>query len=159
VSSKTLAQNVPEKARIAYERGVALHEQGKLEEALIAYGESIQMFPDYVNALQDIGTIYLILNRPDSALIYLNRAHTMDTSNVVVRLAIAVAQMNKQRYAEALKTLDGICGQETRMGLARFYMARIYASQNRHDEAEEALRLALDEDPGLLDGWVMLVNL
>ncbi len=159
MEAQTSKADIPERALIAYERGLALHEDGKLEEALVAYGESLQAYPNHVDVLSDIAAIYLLLNRPDSALTYLSRAHSIDRSNAAVRLNIGVAQIAKRQYAEALKTLDRICRDVAEKTLPRLYIAQVYISQNYLDDANRILRQVVEDDPRTLDGWVMLINL
>src|SRR5256885_4850950 len=49
-------------------------------------------------ALSDVGTIYTLFNRPDSALSFLRRAQQVDKENSVVRLNIAAALITKHEY-------------------------------------------------------------
>src|SRR5262245_9243723 len=68
VSVKTLKQKAPDSARQAYEQAIELHREGKLDEALIEYGKALRNYPRYLEALTDIGTIFLLYNRPEAAL-------------------------------------------------------------------------------------------
>ena len=40
-----------------------------------------------------------------------------------------------------------------------YYVARIQYSEKKRDDAERTLRQALEQDPRLLDAWVLLVNI
>ncbi|MBI4472489.1 MAG: tetratricopeptide repeat protein [Acidobacteria bacterium] len=159
VSAKVLQQNPPETARNAYARAVELHTEGKLEEALTAYGEAIRAYPEYLQALTDVGTVYILLNRPEAALTFLQRAQRIDGSNTTVRMNIAIALICKREYGEAKSALEQILKNEAKKSLPRYYLARVHFHEKNYDLAERELRLALEEDPGLIDGWVMLFNL
>lgn len=101
ISQKAMQQKIPEAARNAYERGVDLHREGHLEEALVQYGQALRFYPNYIQVLGDLGTIYLLYNRPDSALAYLRRALEVDGSNTAIRLNVALALMLRGDYGEA----------------------------------------------------------
>src|SRR5207244_2037967 len=70
VSVKTLQRKIPEAATEAYLKGVDLHREGRLEEALMEYGKALRLYPNYVQALSDLGSIFILFNRPESALTF-----------------------------------------------------------------------------------------
>src|SRR5207302_3957192 len=45
VSVRALQTKVPDAARDAYRKGIELHREGKLEEALIEYGKALRVYP------------------------------------------------------------------------------------------------------------------
>ena len=159
VSLKVLQQKVPDAARDAYMRGVDFHREGRLGEAIMAYGEALRLFPQYIQALSDVGTIYTLFNRPDSALSFLRRAQQVDKENSVVRLNIAAALITKHEYDAAMKVLQEALRSDTQKSLPLYYIARIQYSEKKRDDAERTLRQALEQDPRLLDAWVLLVNI
>jgi tetratricopeptide (TPR) repeat protein len=159
VSVKVLQQKIPDAARQAYLKGVELHRDGKLEEALIEYGKALRNYPGYIEALSDIGTILLLYNRPEGALTFLRRAQEIDDSNVIINLNIAVALTDQGDYAGALKLLKNVLQTQPRMALAEFFVAKISYIQKKYDEAKAHLQQALENDPTLLDGWVLMINL
>jgi tetratricopeptide (TPR) repeat protein len=158
VSLKTLQQKVPDAAKDAYMRGVNFHREGRLGEATMAYGEALRLFPRYIEALSDVGTIYTLFNRPDAALSFLQRAQQVDKENAIVRLNIAGALFAKRDYEGATKILQEALRTDTRKSLPLYYMAKIQYVQKKYDQAERSLRQALEQDPELLEAWVMLIN-
>src|SRR5262245_22483840 len=129
VSTKVSQQNIPAKAMDAYLRGVTLHKEGKLEEALIEYGTALRKYPRYLDALTDAATIVLLYNRPESALSFLLRAQSIDDSNPIINLNIAVALTEQGDYNGALKLLKNILGSEPRIAVAQVASAKIYYLQ------------------------------
>src|SRR4029453_14156931 len=105
VSAKTLQKRIPDAAKEAYLRGVDLHWQGELDKALIEYGRALRAYPQYMEALTDIGTIFLLYNRPEAALHFLRRAQDIDDSNSIINMNIAVALTEQNDYANATKLL------------------------------------------------------
>jgi tetratricopeptide (TPR) repeat protein len=159
ISPKAMQQKIPEAARDAYELGVSLHRAGYLEEALVKYGQALRLYPNYIQVLGDLGTIYLLYNRPDSALAYLRRAIEVDGSNSAVRLNIALALMIRGDYGEAQNLLEGVLRAEPGNSLPIYYMARLQYLQRKYGVAEQTLRRALEENSALLDGWLLLVDI
>ena len=139
--------------------GVELLNNGLLEEALSSLGACLRSSPNYIPALADIGSIYLLLNRPDAALAYLRQAYRLDSSNAAVRLNMALAHIEKRNFGDASKILEGLLEDQDQKSLPLYYLARIYSDQKKYELAEKMVRLALKEDPELLDGWLLLVNL
>ena len=158
ISQKALQQKVPDTAREAYQRGVDLHREGHLEEALVEYGQALRYYPNYIQVLGDLGTIYLLYNRPDSALAYLRRALKIDESNTAVRLNMAIALMVRGDYGEATNRLEEVVRSEPENSLPVYYLARLQYLQRRYGLAEQTLRRALTENSALLDGWLLLVD-
>jgi tetratricopeptide (TPR) repeat protein len=159
IGLKTVGPEVPPAAADAYLKGVDLHRLGKLDEAMMAFGEAIRIYPQYVQALSDIGNLYILLNRPVSAMSFLQRAHRADPTNLVVRLNIATAYVNMLNYSEGIKNFQNILDENEGSGFVRYLLAKAYWDQGKLDKAENTIREALKESPGLLEGWVLLLNL
>jgi tetratricopeptide (TPR) repeat protein len=157
-SVKALQQNVPASAKEMYLRGVQLHREGQLEQALTEYGKALRLYPQYVQALGDAGTIFILLNRPESALLYLHRAQDIDSGNPIINLNIAISMTEQGEYSGAMKLFRRVLKEEPRMDLARYYTAKIHYMQKRYTQAEQAAREAVTNDPNLLEGWVLLMS-
>jgi tetratricopeptide (TPR) repeat protein len=159
VSFERLERRIPPKALAAYERGVVLHTEGRLDDALMAYGEAIRYYTGYVEPLSDAGAIYVLLNRPDSALTFLRHALRLEPNNPIVQLNIGIALMAKRQFAEAKKIFEKVVEQESEKSVPRYYLARAYYHQKKYELAESTVRAALAENPHLFEGWVMVINL
>jgi tetratricopeptide (TPR) repeat protein len=166
IETKTLAGpefslkrvGIPPLAEEAYRRGVQMHRSGAFDEAMMAYGEAIRLHPDYVDALSDIGALYILLNRPESAMTFLRRALRIDPTNVVVRANLAASLVNQRNFGEGIRMYQQILDEYSGSNLVRYQIAKAYWSQGKYDSAEKIIREALTEDPGRIDGWVLLLN-
>ena len=114
-----LQQKVPAAAREAYLKAVDFHREGKLEAAMIEYGKALRSYPRYLEGLIDIGTIFLLYNRPDSALAFLRRAQDIYAGNPLVDFNIAVALAEQGDYGGALKLCKDILKREPRTASAQ----------------------------------------
>ncbi len=156
---RLLQDDIPVDARLAYERGVEFHKDGRLEEALEAYGTAIRIAPKYIQPVTDAGTIYLILNRPEAAMVFLRRGLDLDPNNPIIRLNVALALTLKKDYDGALKLLDSVMGDVADKSLPHLFQARAYYLQKKYAKAADLAKIALNEDPRLLDGWQLLINI
>jgi len=159
ISLKVLQQKVPAAAQEAYKKAVELHREGKLDDALIQYGRALRNYPHYVEALTDIGTIFLLYNQPESALTFLRRAEEIDDYSPIIKLNMAVALTEQSDYSGALKLIKDVLHKEPRMGFAQYFMAKIQYLQKKYDQAEINVREAIEKDPGLLDALVLMINI
>jgi tetratricopeptide (TPR) repeat protein len=159
VSVKTLQQKIPDEARQAYLKGVDLHREGHLEEALMEYGKALRAYPNYVEALSDLGSIFILYNRPESALTFLRRAHEIDSGNVIINLNIAIALTEQGDFPEATKLLKKVLSTNPRVALAHYYLAKINYIQKKYDHAEQYVRQASQNDPNLLESWLLMINI
>ena len=116
------------------------------------------MYPNYVNALSDLATIFILYNRPESALTFLRRAQDIDNCNVVINLNIAIALTEQADYGSAMKLLKKVLHDNPKMALAHFYMGRIHWSQKKYAEAQVEAQRAATMEPDLLDAWLLMVN-
>ena len=159
LSVATLKQHVPDAAKEHYEKAVDLHREGHLDEALLEYGNALRVYPNYLPAMTDAGTIYLLLNHVDVALIFFRRASDIDPKNCVIRVNMAAALVQKKEYSDAIKILNSVLKDSADKALPNLILAQTYFFQKKFPVAEENARLALKYDPQLLDGWLLIVNM
>ena len=159
VSVKALQQKIPDAARDAYLKGVDLHREGHLDEALMEYGKALRAYPNYVQALSDLGSIFILFNRPESALTFLRRAQEIDDCNLVVNLNIAIALSEQGDYSGAMKLFKKVLSTNPRLALAVYYMAKVDYLQKKYREAEEHAAQAIEEDPNLLDASLLMIDI
>jgi tetratricopeptide (TPR) repeat protein len=159
VSAKVLQQKIPDAAREAYLKGVNFHREGKLEEALIQYGTALRTCPKYLEALTDIGTIFLLYNRPEAAMVFLRRAQEVDQVNPIININVAAALSEQGDYGEALKIVKNMLRSQPRMALAQYFAARIHYLRKQYGDAAAYARQALENDSKMLDAVVLLINI
>lgn len=84
----------------------ALSAQGKLDEALVAYGEALARTPDSPQALTGQGLVYMAKGRPDLALQSYRAAIAADPGDAEAHNCLAVALVRLGRPDEALTHLQ-----------------------------------------------------
>jgi tetratricopeptide (TPR) repeat protein len=159
VSVKTLQQKIPDEARDAYMKGVELHREGRLQEAVMQYGKALRLYPNYISALGDLGSVFILTNRPEAALTFLQRAQDLDDRNVIISLNIAIALSERGDYSNAMKLFKKILSTHPRLALAQYHAAKVDYLQKKYEEAEEHVKQAIQNEPRLLEASLLLVNI
>jgi tetratricopeptide (TPR) repeat protein len=159
VSVNRIREKIPDAALQAYRKGVDLHREGKLEEALTEYGKALRVYPNFVEALSDLGTIFILYNRPESALVFLRRAQSIDDRNPITNLNVAIALSEQGEYGDATKLLKKVLRDQPQMAMAQFYLAKVLYRQKKYRDAEAAVQQAVSMDSRLLDAWLLMVHI
>jgi tetratricopeptide (TPR) repeat protein len=159
VSAKTLQEKIPAEAEDAYLKGVALHREGRLPEALIQYGTAIRIYPNFVRALGDLSAVYILFNRPESALMFLRRANQIDNHDVVIKVNMGIALTEQRDYAGAMKLFKNVLTVSPRLAFAHYYVARIHYLQKKYEDAEQSIRKAIENDPHMLEASMLMIDI
>jgi len=158
-SVRRLQTDVPEPAKTAYSQGVEHHREGRLEAALASFREAMAICPDYTSPMIDTGAIYLLFNRPEAAMFYLQRALKLDSQNLAARINVATALILKKEYNDAVKQLTSIVRDSADKSLPHLLLAKVYFLQKKYPLAAELAQTATAENPRLLDGWQLLLTM
>jgi tetratricopeptide (TPR) repeat protein len=147
--------------------GIAYQQLNQPDNALKAYARAVKLKPDYMEALNNIGTVYYARKSYRRAISAYNRALKTvpgEPRGAVVYENMGRAWFNRKDYEKARECLQtalrldpevfqhhGDVGQileETSIeerARYHFYLAKIYATAGRNDLALQYLRKALEE--------------
>ncbi|MGA2041654.1 MAG: tetratricopeptide repeat protein [Bryobacteraceae bacterium] len=157
----------PGNAVVQNKLGIAYQQTLQLDNARKSYERAIKLKPDYMEALNNLGTVYYARKNYRRAINWYNRA--LKTAPGEVRSAtvyenLGRAWFNRKDYARASECMQtalqldpevfehhGSVGQileETSIeerARYHFYQAKVYAKSGRNDLALQYLRKALEE--------------
>jgi len=147
--------------------GIAYHQLTQLDRARKAYQQAIKFKPDYMEAINNLGTVYYAEKSFRRAISYYQRAIKLDpddpkTASIYMNLGTAFfARKQYQQCAEANQKalqLDpevferhgnyGIMLEERNVeerAKYHYYLAKMYAKTGRNELAIQYLRKALEE--------------
>jgi len=147
--------------------GIAYHQLNQLDQARKSYEQSIKVKPDYMEALNNLGTVYYAKKNPRRAITWYNRALKIapeEGKSASIYMNLGTAYFARKRYDEATKAyqealrLDpevferhsnfGVMLEERSVeerGKYHFYLAKLYAKGGRNELALQYLRKALEE--------------
>jgi tetratricopeptide (TPR) repeat protein len=137
--------NVDKNAVAAYEAGMKALGNGQTEEAITQLKRAIKLSSHYLRALNDLGVLYLQLNRLPEAAELFAQAVKVDENFHLARLNLGVVLHRQGHDKEAVKTLALLYEKDRSLkGLALTY-ADSLLGVSELAKAEEVLRAALTD--------------
>jgi tetratricopeptide (TPR) repeat protein len=95
------AAKSPDKARPHNNLGVALKGQGRLQEAVSNFSQTIRLDPKFTEAYYNLGNTYVSLGRDDEAVLNYKKALELAPENAIVHASLGNALFNRWRLEEA----------------------------------------------------------
>ena len=171
---RALKQDGFSNAQLWNKLGIAYQQQGNYRAARKAYNEALHRRKDFSEALNNIGTTYFLDNKYSKSIKYYLRSLQTNPDSAPVHLNLGTAYYHKNKYEEAVKefrqalTLDPnvlagqaalgtvirpVLGEQMHRGEAQyyFYLAKVFASLGRAEEAVRYLRRSLEDGFGDLN--------
>lgn len=134
---------VPSKARIAYKRGMAFVSDGNYDSAIESLQEAIRLYPQYVGALNDLGVIFLKLNRLDEAATRFRAATEISKRFFHPRMNLGLVLNREGKYREALDVLTPLYNENRGMLEVRLAYGAALKGAGEFSEAERIYRSTL----------------
>ena len=144
VDVTTLESNVPSKAHAAYQRAMELIGKGQLEGAIGSLQEAIRIYPEYVRARNDLGVVYMKLNRLDEAAANFRQASEINKRFFHPRLNLAIVLTQQHKFKEALDILEPLYEENHGMLEVRLAYARALEGAGQLSDAEKIYRSTLE---------------
>jgi tetratricopeptide (TPR) repeat protein len=96
------AYQAPKDARKAYEKGLQAEKKNKIADAHKYFGKAVEIYPKYVNAWYQLGTVLQKENQNDAARSAFTHATTIDTKFLPPFLSLAVMAYQAENWAAVL---------------------------------------------------------
>lgn len=147
--------------------GIAYHQMVQLDQARKAYEQALKLKPDYIEAMNNIGTIYYAKKSYRRAITWYNRALKQAGSEsraASIYMNLGTAYFSRKKYQEAtdayqtaLKIDPDVFEHHSSFGVMleertveerakyHYYVAKLYAKDGRSELALQYLRKALEE--------------
>ncbi|MFH2098630.1 MAG: tetratricopeptide repeat protein, partial [Pseudomonadota bacterium] len=126
--------------------GMALKKEGRLPEALAAFGRSLEAQPGYFKALTNKAITLAQLGRHQEALEFFRSAARKGDPNSLTNLGRSLAAMG--RFPEAVDLYERVLADYPAFADARVNLAMALAAAGRVPEAQAQLKRVLDDHPG-----------
>jgi Flp pilus assembly protein TadD len=141
----SLDADVPSEARSSYGQAMKAVGEGRVDEAIRLFNAALSIHPKYLRALNDLGVLYLKLNRLNEAATTLERALKVNKGFHFVRLNLGVVLTRQGKYKEAVEILKPLTREEPPIEGMRMAYAEALIGLGNLAEAEAALKAALQE--------------
>jgi tetratricopeptide (TPR) repeat protein len=128
--------------------------QGKFQDAIECYQETIEFDGPQAITFSYIGECYEKMENPQQALIHYDQAIALDPNWVDAWIGRGVVKDMQDRPLEAVKDLEHAVKLASEHSDGWFYLANAYARCERYDEAFQAYTKMNALEPENLDGWL-----
>ena len=142
VNVAALDANVPAEARAHYDRALKLIDERQADQAISELKAAIKIHPGYLNALNDLGVLFLKLNRLDEAADALQTATKVDERFYVARLNFGIVLNRQQKYEQAANLLSAVYKVAPTLKGLRLALVESLIGTGQLPPAEKALREA-----------------
>lgn len=137
------AQEVPEKARKQFERGLALLEKTEQrKEGVAALENAIEIFPLYFEALQVLGSEYVKQQDYERAIPLLTKAIEVNRQSYRSLYTLSIAQYNLKQVSEAIESMKRAIAFNQQSIAANLWLGMLLRQTDKFDEAETYLKQA-----------------
>ena len=140
----TFEGSVPAKARTAYKRAMDSISNGQLENAASNLQQAITLYPQYVRALNDLGVVYLKLDRLDEAAATLRQAIEINKRFFHPRMNLGIVLTRQGKYREALEILEPLCNENRGMLEVRLAYTKALEGAGEFANAAKLYRATLE---------------
>lgn len=140
INVNSLETEIPVEARNRHERALKLIDEQRAEEAITELKAAVKSYPKYLGALNDLGVLFLKLNRLDEATEALRAAIKVDEHFYIARLNLGIVLNRQQKYEQAVALLDKLYKESpTLTGLRKPFVEALIGT-NQLPVAEKILR-------------------
>lgn len=148
VSVRQLQRKIPGKASKELKKADNDLRNGNFEQSIEHLHAAIQLYPDYMEAHNNLGVCYLRTNRIPEALKALQKARELDPDAGLVNANLSSAFLLSGRNSEAEETARRAIKADPTSDKARFILALSLKAQNRsQDEALDNLHRVVAQFP------------
>ena len=135
-------QEVPEPARKEYERGVALLRKTERKQGLETLKKAIDLFPSYFDALELLGSEYVLQQEFELAIPVLTKAIEVNRRSYQSLYGLSVAQYNLKLLPQAIESMRRAITLNQKSGNANLWLGMLLRQTGKLDEAETYLKQA-----------------
>jgi tetratricopeptide (TPR) repeat protein len=129
------ARAADEKAKEMFNKGVTAQNEGKVDQAVLAYKAAIAADPAYVDPYLNLGAIYFERNQLDDAAKTFQTAAEKDPKSVDAYANLARVEMKAKRYVESETAFKSAIALDTKDAGLHRDLGRVYFEKGNFPEA------------------------
>ena len=148
-----------------FKQGIALHKQGKLQEALDIYCDIIEKIPEHADALYLSGVAFHQKGNDEIAAELIQNAIKYNSSNpeyyttlVSVYNNLGLFFQEQGDIPKAMESYNNALELDPGYTLALNNIGLIYQEHKEYDSAEKFYKKAIKTDPSFYEAWLNLGN-
>lgn len=141
-----LDANVPEEAQAAYKEGMEFVGKGQVENGIESLKRAVSLHPPFLRALNDLGVVYMKLNRLEEAADAFNRALKVNSRFAYARLNLGITLNRQGKHAEAAEMLETLFKENPVLPGVRSNFADALYDAGRFADTRKLLRAGLEDE-------------
>jgi len=146
ITSLTTAYS-EEDVDLLFKNGLESYQNGKIDEAISYFEKVLEIDPNHVDALSNIGGLFITIGKHDEALSYFDRALEIEPNHVGSLSNKGSALGSLGEYDDAILYLDKALEFEPNYADALNNKAAIFIDQGNYYDALSIFRKVLNIDP------------
>jgi tetratricopeptide (TPR) repeat protein len=135
-------QTVPHAARAEYDRGASNIRAKNMQEGMDALRKAVEIFPDYFDALELLGTEYVKLQQFEIAVPILTKALAVNSKSGPSMYALGVAYLTLNRIDQSIEWLQSALTLDSGNPNVHMMLGLAYGKKQSLDQAEAAFKQA-----------------
>jgi len=142
-----LLQLTPHAPKLWNERGIALHQDGRHEEAASCYARAVEADAHYVLARNNLGVAHVHAGRPDLAFDAFRRALQEEPGFIKGRLNLALLLFRQKEFQRCLEAYRQVLRLAPEHAVAWNGVGLVLAQLRKFDDARNAFARAVEARP------------
>jgi len=138
----------PEDEDLYYNLAIAQQRIGDTQAAKTNYGKALDLYPDYVEALNNLGNILVNEGNFSEAVVCFEKALQHDDKNPSTHNNLGTAFARQKKYAHSLAHFEAAVQLRPDYADAQFNLGNAYLLLGRTDDAIDQFNRLLQKDPG-----------
>ncbi|HET6892488.1 MAG TPA: tetratricopeptide repeat protein [Pyrinomonadaceae bacterium] len=136
--------NIPKQASVAYKRAMTSVSTGRLEIAIGELQQAISDYPQYVRAYNDLGVIYMKLDRLDEAAATFKKAIEISKRFFYPRMNLGLVLNRQNKFKEAVDVLGPLYEENHGIVEVRLAYANALSGAGETSQAEKIFRSLIE---------------
>ncbi len=146
---ETLVTQFGDSPKLWNERGVCLHQSGRLEQAAASYARAVDLDPAYALAWNNLGVIRAQNPEDAGALEAFRRAASGPRAPVTARLNLALLHFQRHEIDRALEGYRQVLAEQPTSAVAWNGVGLVLVELKRYADAKNAFARAVEAEPTL----------
>lgn len=143
ISAAEREHKVPKEARKAFNQGVKFRDDGERDKALESFSRSIELYPEYFQALSERGDLYVLERKLSEAAADFERALKINARYGPALRGAGYCKLEKREFAEAAVDFERAISAEPDNGNTYLLLGIANLELDRREPAKQALQKAL----------------
>lgn len=148
VSAAEAAQNIPKRARKAYEQGLKAKANNDFSRALEDFGSAIEIYPGYFQAFAERGDVHIKQDHVTEAVTDFDQALKINKDYVPALRGIGFCKLGQQKFTESAHYLVRSLEAEFNDASSHLFLGIALLGLNQGQLAKEEFQQALRIDAG-----------